>query len=86
MPVHPVLAAMLAEWKLQGWPEMMGRTPEPDDLVVPLPRKPQGIGRDNLDRHDTREHRHLRGTHVSLSASCPLNRAATTWAVPIRPC
>jgi len=24
VPVHPVLAAMLAQWKLQGWPEMMG--------------------------------------------------------------
>ncbi len=37
MPVHPVLAAILAEWKLNGWPEMMGRQPTPDDLVVPLP-------------------------------------------------
>ncbi|MBN1206725.1 MAG: hypothetical protein JXB05_17715 [Myxococcaceae bacterium] len=27
MPVHPTLAALLAEWKLQGWPELMGRTP-----------------------------------------------------------
>jgi len=37
VPVHPVLAAMLAEWKLHGWARMMGRVPEPDDLVVPLP-------------------------------------------------
>lgn len=37
MPVHPVLAAILAEWKLNGWPKMMGRQPTPDDLVVPLP-------------------------------------------------
>ncbi len=35
MPVHPVLAAMLAEWKLGGWVEMMGRQPTPDDLIVP---------------------------------------------------
>jgi hypothetical protein len=28
---------MLAEWKLGGWAAMMGRTPEPDDLIVPLP-------------------------------------------------
>lgn len=40
MPVHPSLAAMLAEWKLAGWVEMMGRAPGPDDLVVPLP--PEG--------------------------------------------
>ncbi len=38
MPVHPTLAAILAEWKLKGWPEMMGRAPTPEDLVVPMPR------------------------------------------------
>lgn len=36
MPVHPVLAAMLAEWKLHGWPAMMGRAPTPEDLIVPV--------------------------------------------------
>jgi integrase len=37
IPVHPTLAAMLAEWKLGGWAAMHGRAPEPDDLIVPLP-------------------------------------------------
>lgn len=37
VPVHPTLAAMLAEWKLDGWAAMMGRAPGPDDLIVPLP-------------------------------------------------
>jgi len=37
VPVHPVLAAMLADWRTHGWPAMMGRAPEPDDLIVPLP-------------------------------------------------
>ncbi len=37
VPVHPTLAAMLAEWKLGGWQAMMGRAPGPDDLIVPLP-------------------------------------------------
>jgi len=37
VPVHPVLAAMLAEWKLGGWAEMVGRAPAADDLIVPLP-------------------------------------------------
>jgi hypothetical protein len=37
VPVHPVLAAMLAEWKLGGWAEMVGHAPGPDDLIVPLP-------------------------------------------------
>jgi hypothetical protein len=26
VPVHPTLAAMLAEWKLGGWPSLVGRT------------------------------------------------------------
>lgn len=37
VPVHRTLAAVLADWKLRGWPEMMGCAPEPDDLIVPLP-------------------------------------------------
>jgi integrase len=37
MPVHPTLAAILAEWRLSGWVEMMGRQPTPDDLIVPMP-------------------------------------------------
>ncbi len=37
IPVHPTLAAMLAEWKFGGWAAMMVRHPEPDDLIVPLP-------------------------------------------------
>ena len=35
VPVHPVLAAILAEWKLGGWVSMMGRHPLADDLVIP---------------------------------------------------
>lgn len=35
VPVHPVLASMLASWKLQGFPLYLARTPRPDDYVVP---------------------------------------------------
>lgn len=35
IPVHPTLAAVLAEWKLSGWQRLMGRTPKDDDLIVP---------------------------------------------------
>jgi hypothetical protein len=31
------LAAMLAEWKLIGWTAMVGRQPEANDLLLPLP-------------------------------------------------
>lgn len=37
MPVHPALAAVLAEWRLHGWEAMMGRQPSPDDLIIPFP-------------------------------------------------
>jgi integrase len=37
MPVHPLLASVLAQWKLTGWSRLMGRAPTDDDLVVPQP-------------------------------------------------
>lgn len=40
VPVHPVLAALLAEWRLSGWAAVFGRQPGPDDLIVPLPPDP----------------------------------------------
>jgi integrase len=38
VPVHPVLAAMIAEWKLAGWDWLIGRRPESGDLIVPSRR------------------------------------------------
>jgi integrase len=38
IPVHPTLAAILAEWKLSGWPREFGRKPNGDDLIVPHTR------------------------------------------------
>lgn len=35
IPVHPTLAAMLAEWRASGFPKMFGRHPEPEDFIVP---------------------------------------------------
>lgn len=34
-PVHPFLARALADWKARGWRRLYGRTPTPDDLIVP---------------------------------------------------
>ena len=44
MPLHPVLAAMLAEWRMRGWAEQQERAPGIDDLVVPHSR-PTNRGR-----------------------------------------
>jgi len=38
VPIHPHLARALARWREQEWPWMMGRQPEPEDLVVPSRR------------------------------------------------
>lgn len=35
VPVHPTLAAILAEWKLEGFPLLFGRAPRADDPIVP---------------------------------------------------
>lgn len=45
MPVHPALAAVLAEWKLGGWARALGRPPGPEDLVMPVTPEPKRKGR-----------------------------------------
>lgn len=45
MPVHAAVAPLLAEWRLSGWVRAYGRTPEPGDLVVPVPAEPKRKGR-----------------------------------------
>jgi len=37
VPVHPVLAKALAEWRLGGFAEVYGRPPSGDDFIVPDP-------------------------------------------------
>ncbi len=38
LPVHPVLAAVLADWKQHGWKRFFGRDPLPEDRIVPSRR------------------------------------------------
>src|SRR5262249_30179234 len=35
IPVHPVLAKVLASWKLSGWKRQFKRDPKPGDLIIP---------------------------------------------------
>jgi len=35
VPVHPRLAALLAEWRVQGWKRMLRREPTEVDLLIP---------------------------------------------------
>jgi hypothetical protein len=69
MPVHVALAAALAEWKLCGWEAMMGRSPTPDDLIVPMPksaRVPPGKMRTKNDSH-----KRLRADQSCDADECP---------------
>jgi hypothetical protein len=76
IPVHPVLARILAEWKLRGWQEWMGRAPKPDDLIVPTKlgsprdvRKALEAFHEDLDKLGLRKRRHYdaRRTFISLA-------------------
>ncbi len=84
VPIHPTLAAILAEWKLHGWARMMGRPPTADDLVLPLPPgakskhgrwRRKGYSYDGLERDlEVLGFRHRRGhdlrrTMISLCRS-----------------
>ncbi len=84
VPIHPTLASVLADWKLAGWAQMMGRQPTPDDLVLPLPPgakskggpcRPKGFTYDRFVRDlKTLGLRHRRGhdlrrTMISLARS-----------------
>jgi integrase len=84
VPVHPTLAAMLAEWRMHGWAELMGRKPTDDDLVVPLPPeatskkgpfRTKGYSYDRFEQDlQTLGFRHRRGhdlrrTFISLARS-----------------
>jgi integrase len=43
VPVHPELAAVLEEWWTVGFGQQFGRSPGPDDFIVPVRRK-RGMG------------------------------------------
>lgn len=52
MPVHPVLARILAEWKLGGFERFTGRKPRPDDLIVPSrQRRPRSVHNGRVRLH-----------------------------------
>ena len=74
IPVHPVLARVLAQWKLRGWKEWMGRAPAPDDLILPTEEENPPEGRTGRRRFPLalrdpgfRERRHSHTPHGELS-------------------
>jgi integrase len=88
VPVHPVLAALLAEWKLGGWARMMGRGPLPKDLIVPSRRGDNRSANHmlkkfhaDLERLGLRERRQhdLRRTFISLCLGDGASKDILRW-------
>jgi hypothetical protein len=88
VPVHPVLAAMLADWRAGGWARLMGRPPRADDLIVPsrlgahrsanhmLKKFHQDLGRLGLR---TRRQHDLRRTFISLCLGDGASKDILRW-------
>lgn len=53
VPVHPLLARLLAEWRLSGWARVFGRAPDEDDLIVPYPPRRFGFNTTTHWRSDS---------------------------------
>jgi integrase len=88
VPVHPTLAPVLAAWRLSGWAAMLGRHPQPEDLIIPsregrqrrsgvvlrrFQHDCQVLGLRPRRVHDTRR------TFVSLATGDGANQALLRW-------
>ena len=95
VPVHPVLARVLAEWKLSGWSKTFERMPKDDDLIVPseafTPRLPGNHREDFLGDLEavglrSRRGHDLRRTFITLAqvdgAQRDILKAITHGAAP----
>jgi hypothetical protein len=63
VPVHPVLAKALAEWRLSGFAEVHGRPPSGDDFIVPDPAT-MGARTQNKAGKDHRADAELLGIYI----------------------
>jgi integrase len=76
MPVHPTLARILATWKLSGFEQLTGRTPRPDDPIVPSRRGAYRNVNASLRRfHEDLEHRAAGPAPARRPAYLHLDRA-----------
>lgn len=100
VPIHPTLAAVLAEWRLRGFPLRFGHAPQPDDFIIPsrrgpriprggksLPRMKQDLER--LGLRSTGRARHaMRATYLTLLEIDGANMsiaARATHRTPVAP-
>lgn len=89
MPVHPTLAKILAAWKLGGFERAFGRTPKPEDLIVPSRRgRPRNANHalrrfhEDLERIGLRARRQhdARRTFISIARADGARPDILRWA------
>lgn len=84
MPVHPTLAAILADWRLSGWERYMGRAPKPDDWIVPAKEDEAHADRPERFRArwftDSRIRRHLKALGWRSRRAYDLRRTGISFA------
>lgn len=94
VPVHPVLAKILAEWKLRGWPERHGHRPTGKDLIVPtFDGRNRDVRRtmmdfvEDLDELGLRRRRQYdaRRTFMSLALNGGASKDIVRWITHPRP-
>jgi len=100
VPVVPALAARLAAWRLRGWQHEHGRSPGPDDLLLPHPLtrgavagglRSKGLDLRRLHAHlralglRPRRVHDLRRTWISLCQTDGADRDVLRWASHGRP-
>jgi integrase len=88
IPVHPTLASVLGEWRLEGWARSFGHRPGLDDLIVPAR---EGGMRDvgwalrcfhrDLEKLGLRRRRHYdsRRTFISLALGGGARKDLLRW-------
>lgn len=88
VPVHPELLRVLDWWRRDGWERLMGRSPRPDDLIVPSRRgkhrNVNHMGRrlhEDLERLGLRQRNQhdFRRTFISLAQECGANVPLLKW-------
>lgn len=94
VPVHPVLAEVLAAWKARGWSAIFGREPTMDDFVLPSRRMTaRGVDNGNRYLHEdcaklklTPRHVHCtRRTFISLAQDDGGEAAKLKWVTHAPP-
>ena len=94
VPIHSTLARIIAEWRRKGWPNMMGRTPTNQDLIIPSREGKNRSGHhslkklhQDLERLGLRKRRQhdLRRSFISIARQDGAREDVLMWITHGRP-